>query len=125
MPDEVLDEQTVPETDEVPMVLISNLKIGGRGPFWLNVPYFDNLTYSGSDWYINTGIKLATEGMQLVVSAPTILTESTRLIWQNQSATVLNASSIVCNNGGLSPAAYPAESRVHLVYDGSKWIVLN
>lgn len=103
----------------MPNSLLSNLKIGNKGPYWLNVPYFNELTVNGTNWTYTTDIDLKAAtmaiGTQIIIKAPAAL---------NGDIT-FNGIKIICNKGGLSTSSYPVGSYLQLVYDGTNWVVLN
>lgn len=109
----------------MPNDLISNLKIGNKGPYWLNAPYFNELTVNGTNWTCTTDINLETVGTQIIVKVP----EKEKL----QSNTTFNGTPIICNAGGLAVTCYKQNSLLHLClaeFIGAtetvkKWVILN
>lgn len=110
----------------MPNSLLSNLKIGNKEPYWLNVPYFDSFTANGTtavNWRCTTDINLETVGTQIIVRAPANL----------QGTTTFNGIPIVCNAGGLAVNCYKQNSLLHLClaeFIGAtetvkKWVILN
>ena len=101
----------------MPQSLISNLKIGDKEPYWLNVPYFKPASDSSdvNKWVFKTDIDLTAVGTQVIINTHSDLTADT----------TLNSLDIICNSGGLSAKSYPKGSLLHLVYDGTKWTILN
>ena len=107
----------------MPTNLTSNLKIGNKGPYWLNVPYFDELTTNGTNWTCTTDINLKTVGTQIIIKAPVKLEDNT----------TFNSIPIICNKGGLSVNCYKQNSLLHLCLAEfieatepvKKWVILN
>ena len=103
----------------MPTNLTSNVKIGNKGPYWLNVPYFEP-TADGVSWTCTTDIDLGTIGTQIIIKAPKDFTDGIRLTFGND-----DNIPIICNKGGLSAGSYLKGSYLQLVYDGTNWVILN
>lgn len=119
--------------DEVPTVLISNLKIGGRGPFWLNVPFFPKPSYGGYYLQINAIIPVITvqedeqerptiiKGTQIGLCLPVDLAGHLELKVK-QDDTIVTAPIKLVNT---AVAGYKEGNLLYLLYDGQSWITLN